>query len=282
MDPAARILSVRLAEKWGQPVIVNNRPGASGIIGNDVVRRAAPDGYTLLVTTNSFLITPHVVKGKAPAPADITGDFTPVAMLSTTPMLVAVPRSLGVVNLKQLASKAKSEPGMLFAGSGNGSPMHMAGELFAKAAGVDMSYSPYRGIGLALNDVLGGHIKLIYVGLAGVKPHIDSGKLIPLAVLDKQRSPLLPDLPTSVEQGFPGTEMDAWFGMYGPKGMAPALLARINKDVNDVLREPGVVRQFEDMSQSVQAESPADFASRVKRDYSRYGRIIDEFKITAE
>src|SRR5690606_31252367 len=202
VDPVARTLSMKLAEKWGQAVVVLNRPGASGLIGSELVRRADPNGYTLLVTTNSFLISPHVVKSDSPPPTDITQSFVPIAMLSTTPMVALVPPRLKVGNLQELAAKARSEPGMLFAGTGTGSPMHMAGELFAKEAGVNMTYSPYRGIALAVNDVLGGHLDLIYMGLAGANPHISSGKLIPLATLEKQRSPLLPTVPTAAEQGF--------------------------------------------------------------------------------
>jgi len=160
--------------------------------------------------------------------------------------------------------------------------MHMAGALFSKAAGVDMTYSPYRGIALAVNDVLGGHLDLIYMGLAGANPHISSGKLVPLATLEKQRSPLLPTVPTAAEQGFNDVEMDAWFGIYGPGNMPGQIVEQINKDVNEVLRQPDVVWQFAEMSQSVQPLSTSEFTEKVKADYLRYGKIINEFKITAE
>ncbi|RZS84753.1 Bug family tripartite tricarboxylate transporter substrate binding protein [Pigmentiphaga kullae] len=282
VDPVARLVGTKLAEKWGQPVIVSNRPGASGNIGSDLVARAAPDGHTLLVTTNSFLINPHVLSPANKAKADAVADFKPVAMLSTTPLVALVHPSVPARNLADLAALARKEPGLLFAGSGNGSPMHMAGELFKKAAGVSMTYSPYRGIGLAMNDVLGGHVKVIFVGLAGGKAQIDSGKLVPLATLENRRTPLLPEVPTAEEQGFPGTLMDAWFGMYGPRDLPPGLVARINEDVNAVLKDPAVAKQLAEMSQAPEPMSPSAFAAKVKADYDRYGRIIRDAHIQPE
>lgn len=281
-DQIARLLGQQLQARWKVPVVVNNKPGAAGHLGNDSVARAEPDGHTLLITPNTFTMAPHVLASGAQKPADVLTDFTPIALLSSSSMLLLAHPSLGVKNARELASKAKADKGLSYASSGNGTPMHIAGELFNHVAGLQLDHVPYRGTTPAINDVLGGHVKLTYLGLPVAKPLIDAGKLVPLAVVDKARSPLLPDVPTMAEQGFAGVETDIWFGVYGPKGLPKALADDIHRAVNDALKAPEVAAQFKTMSQVVHNESREAFANKTRADHQRYGDIIRQFRITAD
>lgn len=281
-DQIARLLGQQLQQRWKTPVIVSNRPGAAGHLGNDAVARAEPDGHTLLVTPNTFTMAPHVLPPGAQKPADVVQDFTPIALLSSSSMLLLAHPSLGVKDARELARLAKAQPGLGYASSGNGTPMHIAGELFNHVAGLDIDHVAYRGTSPAISDVLGGHVKLTYLGLPVAKPLIDSGKLVALATVDKQRSPLLPDVPTMAEQGFPGVDTDIWFGVYGPKGMARALADDLHASFNEVLRQPQVAAQFKAMSQVVHQESREFFANKTRADHLRYGVIVKQFKITAD
>jgi tripartite-type tricarboxylate transporter receptor subunit TctC len=281
-DQIARLLGQQLQARWKVPVVVNNKPGAAGHLGNDSVARAEPDGHTLLITPNTFTMAPHVLASGAQKPADVLTDFTPIALLSSSSMLLLAHPSLGVKNARELASKAKADKGLSYASSGNGTPMHIAGELFNHVAGLQLDHVPYRGTTPAINDVLGGHVKLTYLGLPVAKPLIDAGKLVPLAVVDKARSPLLPDVPTMAEQGFAGVETDIWFGVYGPRGLPKALADDIHRAFNDALKAPEVAAQFKTMSQVVHNESREAFVNKTRADHQRYGDIIRQFRITAD
>lgn len=282
-DQIARLLGQQLQTRWKVPVVVNNKPGAAGHLGNDSVARAEPDGHTLLITPNTFTMAPHVLPPGAQKPADVLTDFTPIALLSSSSMLLLAHPSLGVKDARELARRVTTEKlAMSYASSGNGTPMHIAGELFNHVAGLQLDHVPYRGTTPAINDVLGGHVKLTYLGLPVAKPLIDAGKLVPLAVVDKTRSPLLPDVATMAEQGFPGVETDIWFGVYGPKGMPKALADDIHRAFNDALKVPEVAAQFRTMSQVVHSESREAFANKTRADYQRYGTLIKQFKITAD
>ncbi|RZS84451.1 Bug family tripartite tricarboxylate transporter substrate binding protein [Pigmentiphaga kullae] len=282
VDPIARLLSEKLGKAWGQPVVVSNRPGGGSSIGTGIVARAEPDGYTLLVTANTFAMAPHVLPRNLGYTFDVQRDFTPIAMISSTPMLLLAHPGLGVKNARELAELARSGPPLAYATSGNGSPMHIAGELFNRAAGLSLLHSPYRGVGPALNDALGGQVKLIYLGYGGAKPYIESGRLVPLAVVDERRSPLIPDLPTMAEQGFPGVFVNIWFGVYGPAGMAPALADRLNAQINAALREPDAVEHFRQRGELVAGGPREVLAKATREDYERYGEIVKRFKIQAD
>lgn len=281
-DQIARLLTPPLQARWKTPVVVVNRPGAAGHLGNDSVAQAAPDGHTLLVTPNTFTMAPHVLPPGAKPPADVVADFTPIALLSSSSMLLLANPGLGVKDARELVQRAKAQPGLGYASPGNGTPMHIAGELFNQVAGIHLDHIAYRGTGPAINDVLGGHVKLVYLGLPVAKPLIDAGKLVPLATVDKARSPLLPGVPTMAEQGFAGVETDIWFGVYGPKGMPAALADDIHRALNDALKLPEVAAQFKAMSQVVHGESREFFAGKTRADYQRYGALIRQFKITAD
>jgi len=282
VDPIARLLSEKLGKALGQPVVVNNRPGGGSSIGTGMVARAEPDGYTLLVTANTFAMAPHVLPKNLGYSFDVNRDFTPIAMISSTPMLLLAHPSLNVRSAKELAGLARSGPALAYASSGNGSPMHIAGELFNRAAGLGLLHSPYRGVGPALNDALGGQVKLIYLGYGGAKPYIEAGRLVPLATVDKRRSALIPDLPTMEEQGFRDVFVDIWFGVYGPGGMPVEIAEKLNREINAALREPDAVEHFRQRGEIV-VGGPRDVLAKATRDdYERYGEIVKRFKIQAD
>lgn len=281
-DQISRLLGQQLQARWKTPVIVANKPGAAGHLGNDFVARAEADGHTLLITPNTFTMAPHVLPPGAQKPADVLTDFTPIALLSSSSMLLLAHPSLQVKDARELAIRAKAEKGLSYASSGNGTPMHIAGELFNQVAGLSLDHVPYRGTSPAINDVLGGHVKLTYLGLPVAKPLIDAGKLVPLATVDKARSPLLPDVPTMAEQGFAGVETDIWFGVYGPRNLPTALADDIHRAFTDALKVPEVAAQFKAMSQVVHHETRGFFIDKTRADYLRYGTLIRQFRITAD
>ena len=281
-DQIARILAPQLQARWQTPVIVVNRPGASGNLGNDSVSRAAPDGHTLLVTPNTFTMAPHAMPAGAGGHADVVKDFTPIALLSSASMLMLASPKLGVKNVAELVKLAPTKPDLGYATSGNGSPMQLVGEMFNKAARLQLRHVPYKGTTPAINDVLGGHVMLTFLGVPVAKPLIDAGRLVPLATTDKKRSEFMPNLPTMQEQGYPGVEVDISFGVYGPAHMQPALADDINKVLRETLAKPEVASQFKSLYQVVESQPRAAFVEKTRADYERYGRLFKEFGVVAD
>lgn len=281
-DQIARLLGQHLQVRWKTPVLVVNRPGAAGHLGNDSVARAEPDGHTLLVTPNTFTMAPHVLPAGASKPADVLTDFTPIAQISSSSMLLVTHPSLGVKDARELALKSKTTPSLSYATPGNGSPMHIAGELYNYVAHAQLQHVPYRGTTPAINDVLGGHVKVTFLGLPVAKPLIDAGKLVALATVDKTRSPLMPHVSTMAEQGYPGVDTDIWFGVYGPKGMPQALADDLHTAFDAVLQNAEVMNQLKAMSQVVHQGTREAFAKKTQADYQRYGSLIQQFKIRAD
>ena len=281
-DQIARLPAPQLQARWKTPIIVVNRAGASGNLGNDSVARAEADGHTLLVTPNTFTMVPHVLPAGSQQHADVVKDYTPIALLSSASMLMLASPLLGAKTAGDVARMAKAQPDLGYATSGNGSPMHIVGELFNKAARVQLRHVPYKGTTPAINDVLGGHVMLTFLGMPVAKPLIDAGRLVPLAVADKARSPFLPNLSTMQEQGFAGVEIDISFGVYGPRNMAPALADDINKTLREILAKPEVAAQFKSMYQTVENQPRGAFVEKTRADYERYGKLVKELGITAD
>ncbi|PZP61482.1 MAG: tripartite tricarboxylate transporter substrate binding protein [Delftia acidovorans] len=279
-DQIARLLAPELQARWKTPVVVVNRVGASGVLGNDFVARAEADGHTLLVTPNTFTMVPHVLPADGQQHADVVKDYTPIALLSSASMLMLASPLLGAKTAGDVAKMAKARPDLSYATSGHGTPMHIVGEMFNKAARVRLHHVPYKGTTPAINDVLGGHVMLTFLGTPTAKPLIDAGRLVPLAVADKTRSPLLPDLPTMQEQGFADVEIDISFGVYGPRNMAPSLADAINKTLREVLAKPEVTAQFRNLHQIVEDMPRSAFAEKTRVDYERYGKLVKELGIT--
>ena len=263
-DLTARILAEKLAPKLGQPVVVENRPGAGALLGASAVAKSAPDGHTLLLTPNTMVISPHVLAPGAGGGIDVHKDLVPVT------------------DLKAAMEAARKSPGIAYGSAGNGSPMHFAGEMLKKSAKVDLLHVPYRGVAPSITAALAGEVKLLYVGLGGAVPHIKAGKLVPLAVTEKARSSLLPTVPTATEQGVPGVEVNAWYGVFAPAGTPPAAITRINQEINDALKLPDVREKLTAAGIEVVGGTPQLLADYMKSDNLRYGSLAKELNIKAD
>ena len=283
VDVTARLLAERLSTQLDQSVVVENRPGASGLVGAATVARAAPDGLTLLMTPNTLFIAPHVMPAGTKPPIDVVNDFAPVNMPSQTTMVMVANPGLGVTDARQLADLARKEPGKLtYGSSGNGSVLQIAGELFNQAAHVEIRHIPYRGIIPAIDNVLGGYVNVTYSGIGAVKEHIQSGTLVALATVEDNRSAAVPQLPTAIEQGFPDVAVDGWYALLAPKGTPAEIVNRLNKEVNAAIAMPEVRERLVAVGDLVLGGTPEDAGNRMKRDYDRYGAIVSRLKITSD
>jgi tripartite-type tricarboxylate transporter receptor subunit TctC len=278
-DIAARVIGERLSAKLGQPVIVENKPGVGGFLGASQVAKAPADGHTLLLTPNTLVIAAHVLPKASQSGVDINKDFAAVIQPAKTPMLLVVNPKLGVKSLDELVAAAKKAPGLPYASAGNGSPMHIAGELFKREAKVDMLHVPYKGVAASVNAALGGEVNVLYVALGGVSQHLRAGKLVPLAVAERRRTTLLPDLPTFAERGFRDVDVNAWYGILAPAGTPPDVVARLNREINDALAQPEVRERLNTAGLEVTGGAPDVLATAMREDYARYGRIVKEFDI---
>lgn len=281
-DVLARVLADKLTTRLGQPVVVENRTGGSGTIGTGYVARARADGYTLLVAPNTIAITPHVLKGVTGASMDPATELTSIAQLGSQSLFVVATTSTGVSNVKELVAKIKEGKVTSYASPGSGSPMHILGELFDKAAGVKLTQIPYRGSAPAVADLLGEQLPMMYSTLGPVAPHIKSGKLVALGVADSKRSPFLPDVPTLAEQGLKGVEVGAWQALMGPKGMPADLVQLLNRHVNEILKMPDVIARMDGVALTPVGGDPATASKLVASDYARYARLVNEFGIKAD
>lgn len=282
-DFFARVLGEKLSPKLGQPLLVDNRPGVGGLAGAGFVAKAAPDGYTFLVAPNTIAIAPHLLPKGAGGGVDVMKDLVPVVMPSSTPMLLVVNPALGVKSVPELLAYAKRNPGLAYASAGNGSPMHIAGELFKKAAGVDLLHVPYKGVAPSVADTLGGQVKVLFVAAGGgVIQHLRSGKLLPIAVTEKRRTALFPGLTTLTELGIAGVEVDAWYGVLAPAGTPAQVIARFNAEINAVIAMPDVRERLSTAGIDVRGGTPEAFGAEMREDHARYGRIVQEFGIRAD
>ncbi|MBU3647496.1 MAG: tripartite tricarboxylate transporter substrate binding protein [Limnohabitans sp.] len=280
-DFTARLIVEPLTRALGQPVIVDNKPGASGNIGNQFVARAKPDGYTLLMAYSGYQVgNPHLFKD---AGWDPLKDFVPVAMVTRAPQVFAIHHALPVNSLQELIAYAKKNPGKLnYASSGNGSIQHIAGELFKQLTGTFITHIPYRGSGPAVQDLLAGTVDLHITTPASVVSHIKSGRLRALAVTSPKRLASLPDVPTATEAGLKGYDLDSWFALYAPAGTPPAVVQQLNAEVNKILQMPEVRKKAEDSGTSVEAFTPAQLGEFTRKELDYWGSVIKSAKITAD
>ncbi len=280
-DLTARVMAPKLNELWGQPVVVENRTGASGNIAAEAVAKSPPDGHTLLMGYNGTLtINPALF---AKLPFDVERDFTPIAMaVVSTNMLVSHP-SLPIKSVKELVAFAKARPGQLnFASAGVGSVGHLAAELLNMTAGIKLQHIPYKGNGAAIADVLGGQVPLIFSAPAAVVEHVRSGKLRALATASERRPPGLKDIPTFAEAGFKGVEASAWFALFGPAGMAPALVDRINADFSRVLKQPDVASRLTNAGYDPMPTTVQEMARILKTDLAKWSKVVKASGAKAE
>jgi tripartite-type tricarboxylate transporter receptor subunit TctC len=271
-DILARQVANDLAQKWGVPVIIDNRAGASGTIGSEQLVRSPRDGYTLMVTATHHVINPSLYKNLK---YDTRTDFTPIALIASVPNVLVVNPSLPVKNVQELIKYAKDKPGVLsFGSAGVGGANHLAGELFKHAAGIDIVHVPYKGAAPALNDLIGGHIPMMFDSLPGVIQHIRSGQLRALGVTSLKRAPAAPEIPTIDESGVKGFDATAWFGMYAPGNMPAELTRKISGDVLEVLRSPRIQTQFAELGADPGTLSQPDFANFVNAEIAKWGKVI--------
>jgi tripartite-type tricarboxylate transporter receptor subunit TctC len=274
-DVGARLVAQKLSLKWGQPVVIDNKGGAAGMLGADVVAKAKPDGYTLLVgNVGTQSVNPSLYKKMAYDPDTA---FAPVSMIAELPLVMLVTPSLPYKTVKDFTAAAKAEPGKIsYASSGSGGAPHLAAEIFQKSAGVTLLHVPYKGGGPAVTDLMAGHVNMLFATVLESIGHIKTGKLRGLAVSSASRSPALPDMPTVAESGLPGFDTGSWIGMLAPAGTPPAIVDKISADVREVLAQPDTSQKLISQGATPMGTTPAAFKARIESDRQRYGRVIQE------
>jgi tripartite-type tricarboxylate transporter receptor subunit TctC len=272
-DILAREVAQRLSVSFGQSVVVDNRPGAAGNIGSDMVAKSAPDGYTLLMgTVGTHAINPSLY---AKMPYNHVKDFVPIVLVAGVPNVLEVTPSLPVNSVADLIKLAKEKPGQLnFASSGSGTSIHLSGELFKTMTGVDMMHVPYKGSAPALTDLMGGQVQLMFDNLPSSLAQIKAGKLRAIAVTSAQRSPALPNIPTIAESGLPGFEASSWFGLLAPAGTPPAIVARVNADVNEWLQTAEAKEKLLAQGAIPAGGTPEQFAAHIRVETEKWAKVV--------
>ena len=279
-DIFARALSQKLGEKLGVAVVVENRPGAGGTIGSDLVAKASPDGYTLLLATSSTHAIGPALNAKMPY--DAVRDFTPICHVGNAPSIMLVPNGSPARTLKEWVDYARKNPGKLnYASSGNGTIVQLTAELFKSQAGLYLVHIPYKGTALAIPDLVSGKVDVLFDSLPTGLPHVRDGRLRALAVTSAQRTPMAPDLP-AVSELLPGFESNTWFGLYGPRGLSADVVARVNTGVNQALADPEVKDRLARLGIEGVGGTPAQFAQMATLDAGKWKKIIVERKIVAD
>ncbi len=271
-DVAARFIGQRLQESTGQNFIIDNRPGAGSVIGTDAVAKAAPDGYTLLLMSNTQTVNESLMQAK---PYQLLRDFAPIAPLNYADLVLVAKPALPAKNIAELIKVAKAKPGALsYASSGPGTPYHMAGELFKAMAGIFMVHIPYRGSAGARSDVLGGQVDMMFDAIPTMSEHIKSGKVIALATTGKSRSAVLPNVPTMDEAGVPKYEATIWLGLMAPKGTPTAVVQKLNAEIHKITSSPQVRRTWAAQGITPMSMSPDEFTRYVQADIVKWERIV--------
>jgi tripartite-type tricarboxylate transporter receptor subunit TctC len=279
-DIMARLVGQYLSASLGQQIVIDNRPGAGGIPGTEVVSRAAPDGYTLLMTNVALAVNPYLYPR---LPYDSAKDFTPVTMVNSAPLLLVVHPSIAAKSVQELLMYAKAHAGQLNYGSGGvGSTPHLAGELFKSIAGIDAVHVPYKGGAPALTDLVGGQLTFMIENVPGTMPFVKAGKLRALAITSSKRSALEPALPTMVEAGVPGYQVIGWNGIVAAKGTPPAILTRLHTEVAKILHTPEVKQRMAALGAEPVGNTPEEFGAFIKGEMARWGKIIKEKGIRSE
>ena len=278
-DIAARVVGDGVRKRLGQTVVIDNKPGANGALGVEAVLRAPKDNYTFLVASDSVSLLPLF----RTTTWDLTKSFTPMAVLSYQPIVVVTAASSGIRTLKDLQARAREKPNQIaYATSGQGSLQHLVGELFSQQLGIDLLHVPYKGGGQAVNDVIAGQVPVAVLGAAAVLQFIKAGKLVPLAVSTRSRSPMLPDTPTLSESGAADIDVPQWSALFAIEGTPPAVLARLRRSVDESLAEPAVKQRFTSAAMDIVATPPEAFLKRMIQDRERWAKLIKDRKISLE
>jgi len=273
VDIASRAIALELAKNLGQPVTVDNRPGAGGNIGGAEVAHAAPDGYTIMLTTSGIqAINPALY---AKMPFNPTKDFAPIGTIVSMNNVLVVPLNSKIHSVQELIAMAKATPGELnFASSGNGTSIHMSGEMFKNLAKVDLVHIPYKGSSPALTDLMGGQVMMMFDNIPASMPFIKTGKLRPIATTGAKRDPFLPELPTIAESGVPGYESGVWFGLVAPAGTPKEIISKINAEMLKGLKSPDFVRRMNESGYIVNGSSPEQMAELDRTEVPRWAAIV--------
>jgi len=280
VDGPMRLIAQELSKRWGQQVVVENKPGAGATIGTEIVAKSAPDGYTLLLASQTNAISATLYQK---LPFDPIEDFAPITLIGREPGVLVVNPALPVKTLQEFIAYVKARPGQVdYASSGNGSGQHLFMAMLASMTGMRLSHVPYKGSGQATTDLLAGQVMASIPGTAGMVGHIKAGKLRPLAVTGATRSPQLPDVPTVAEQGVPGYEAYVWMGLLAPKGTPQGIIDKIYRDVNDVLASNEVKSYFATAGIEIVGSTPAEFGAFYRRERAQWAKIIKETGAKAE
>jgi tripartite-type tricarboxylate transporter receptor subunit TctC len=278
VDLVARTIADRLGRALGQSIVVENQSGGGGVVGSLATARAAPDGYTLMV---GYVGTHGTNPAVRKLPYDAVKDFTPIAMVGGTPNILVVPPSLPVNSLRELVQYAKANPGKLsYGSSGPGTLTHLAMEQFKVATDIDLVHVPYRGIGPAITDILGGQTQALFPGLAAALPHIKAGKMRPLAVTGLKRHRLVPDVPTFEELGYKGFDGVQWYGIVGPANLPATIVKRLNDEINRQLEDPELRERLSGEALEPMPMSPEEFSRYIRDDIARWSRLARERNIS--
>ena len=275
VDAITRAVQPALSRALGTSIVVDNQPGAGGVVGLQALARAAPDGSTLSVVSNNVVIFPSVLKS---LPFDMPGDFTPVAVLGATPLVLVVnPAKVAAANHKEFVALLKNKPGAFnFASGGNGTILHLATELYLDAAGVVARHIPYRGVGPMVSDLLGGQVDFGTAALPSVLGHIRSGALRPIGMLTAQRTPAAPEIATFVEQGLANFEVEAWFAVIGPRGLSPAMVKKVHDALVAAFADPAVMEAMARQGNTIRIGTPEQAQAAFRRELAKYAALVKQ------
>ena len=280
IDLTARVIGPKLTDAWGKPVVVENKAGATGIIGNEFIAKATPDGQTLVLVASSHAINPSIFKK---LPYDTVKSFEPVVLTHVLPLMLVVHPSLPVKNVQELIAYAKANPGKLsFASSGPGGAPHMSGELFKSMAGLDMIHVPYKGSTAAHSDLLAGRVSLMFDTVSAISPHVKSGALRALAVTTAKRSAAMPDVPTMAEAGMKGYETSTWGGVLAPAGTPKDVVAKLNGEINKALAAPDVRQRMLDAGIEPAGGTPQQFTTFIQSEMAKWAKVAKTAGIEPE
>jgi len=278
VDTMARSVGQELAARLGQPVVVDNRPGAGGSLGAELTARAAPDGYTLMVSGSAFVL--HTLL--YPARYDPLRDFSAITQLVEHPYVMVLNATVPAGNVRELIALARKNPEALsYASSGNGSLLHLSGELFKSLAGVNLTHIPYKGLAAALPDLFAGQVHMTFSSILTALPHIKGGRLRPIGVTGRSRTPTLPEVPTLEESGLKGFEVTQWYGVFAPAAVPPAIVTRLQREIAAVLQSPAMTQRIAAEGSRALGNTPAAFSENIRQETDKWRKVIAQARIKA-
>jgi tripartite-type tricarboxylate transporter receptor subunit TctC len=279
VDAMARSLAQELAARFGQPVVVDNRPGAGGSLGAELTARATPDGHTLMVSGSAFVL--HTLL--FPARYDPLRDFTPITQLVEHPYVMVLNAAVPAGNVKEFIVLARKEPGALnYASSGNGSLLHLSGELFKSLAGVNVTHIPYKGLAAALPDMFAGRVHMSFSSIMTASPHIKAERLRPIGVTSRSRTPALPEVPTLEESGLAGFEVTQWYGVFAPAALPPAIASHLQREIAAFLRSPAMTRRIAAEGSRAVGNTSAEFSANIRGEIGKWRKLVAQIRIKPE